>query len=456
MRIRSQKQLYFKIQSVEIDAVDELEAISARLGLLPVYDAVLGKILKDLTPNGSGRENVGRNGMTAEQVLRALIVKMLRDYSYRKLAHATCDSISVREFLKIGPYEKGFHFKTLQANIKLLEEDTLDLVIDAIKNFALSEDIEDGEAVRTDGFTTEVNIHYPTDWSLMNDSIRVLSRIMTYAHEDLCVPIKFMNHYRASKTKLFKVHNTKSQKKRKKLNLELIRLTRKTLSYARDALPVMESFDGCRDVYEFAYLEGLIADLKHYMPLVEQVIDQAHRRIVQGEKVPSEEKLVSIFDEHTDIISKGSRDVVFGHKSTITTGKSGLVLVVEVHDGNPADSTLVEGVIDAHKSFYGDVPQSSVFDGCYSSSDNRKFAASEGIENVCFSKETDEDSSCTRAVRKILRNFRAGIEASVSMLKRMFGLGRIMDKGMRSFRTAVKAGVMAYNFFILSRIPLKT
>ena len=218
----------------------------------------------------------------------------------------------------------------------------------------------------------------------------------------------------------------------------------------------MEAFKGCKSPGELAHLQGLIADLKHYMPLVERVIDQAHCRIVKGEKVPSDEKLVSIFEEHTDIISKGSREVVFGHKSTSTTGRSGLVLDAQVHDGNPADSTLVEGVIQAHKDFYSAAPRSAVFDGCYSSNDNREFAASEEIQNICFSKETDEESSCTRPIRKRLRNFRAGIEASVSMLKRMFCLTRIMDKGIQSFRTAVKAAVVTYNLFVLSRIALRT
>jgi len=202
-------------------------------------------------------------------------------------------------------------------------------------------------------------------------------------------------------------------------------------------------------------LQGFISELKEFIPLVEQVLDQAYRRIVLGEQVPADEKLFSIFETHADIIVKGQRDVVFGHKSTITTGKSGLILDVDIHEGNPADSTLVQGVITNHKSFYGSAPKRAVFDGCYSSADNRNFAASEGIQDVCFSKETDEESSCSRIVRKSLRNFRAGIEATVSMLKRMFGLTRVMDKGFYSFKKAVKAAVLSYNLFILSRIPIK-
>lgn len=455
MRIRTQKQLYFKQQSEEFKKSDILVGISDSLESLSNYGEILDEVLSDLG-GVKTKSKSGRSGMSAEQVLRSLIVKTLEEYSYRDLEHASNDSISVRNFLKLNPFEKGFNFKTFQSNIKLLKEETIDLVNESIKSFLLSEKIDDGSSIRTDAFATESNIHYPTDSNLMNDSIRVLSRIMTYTYEDIGVPIVFQNHYKASKKKSFNINNNKSAKKRKKWNLELIRLTRKTLIYARSSLAIMENYNKCEDIKKYVVLQGLIADLKRYIPFVVKVIDQAHRRIVQGESVPADEKLFSIFEDHTDIISKGSRDIVFGHKNTITTGKSGLVLDVEIHEGNPADSTIVESVINRHKDFYKKAPENSVFDGCYSSTDNREFAAKEGIKNVCFSKETEEESSCSRLIRKMLRCFRAGIESTVSMLKRMFGLTRVMSKGFESFKVAVKSGVMTYNLFMLSRMRLKT
>lgn len=456
MRLRSQKQLYFRFNSPEIDPRDELSIISDLLESFPNYDLVLDKILDDLTHIGRKTTTKGRDGMTAEQVLRAVVIKYLREYSYRKLSHATNDSISVRDFLKIESCKKGFGFKTMQGNIKLLSEITLDMIMGEIKDFAKSQGIEDGKTIRTDGFTTESNIHHPTDWSLLHDSIRVLSRIMTYAHEDLRVPFSFMNHYRSSKSKLFKINNTRSEKNKRKMNLEMIRLCRNTLKYSEEALSIMENFDGCKTKEEVAYLESLIIQLKHYHPLVKCVLEQAYRRIVKEEKVKAEDKIVSIFEDHTDIIVKGHRDIVFGHKSTITTGKSGLVLYVDIHKGNPADSTLVPSVFENHQNFYGNIIEKAVFDGCYASKANRLLAESLGIKHVCFSKESEKESTCSRKMRKLLRNFRAGIEATVSMLKRMFGLSRIMDKGKSSFRKAVKASAITYNLFILARTILKS
>jgi IS5 family transposase len=455
MRIRSQRQLYFKPKSASYGRNAELTELSKILEKLPEYSEILRRVQNDLNPRAKSNPR-GRKGMSAEQVFRSLLLRSRFDYSYRALAESTEDSFSARDFLKISPFSKGFKCKTLQSNIKLLKEETLDFVDEAIKRFAESTGLEDGQTIRTDGFTTESNIHYPTDWSLMNDSIRVLSRILTRAYEDLGVPIKFTNHYRGSKKKLFKINNSKSPKKRQAWNLELIRLCRNTIRYSKNSLPVLENFQGRRGIAEMLKLEGLISELQEFIPLAEQVLEQAYRRIVRGEKVPADEKLYSIFETHADIIVKGQRDVVFGHKSTITTGKSGLILDVDIHQGNPADSTLVKGVIQNHKNFYGRVPKRAVFDGCYSSNENRNFAELEGVSDVCFSKETDQESSCSRAVRRALRFFRAGIEATVSMLKRMFGLTRVMDKGFHSFRKAVKAATLSYNLFILSRMTLKS
>ncbi len=235
----------------------------------------------------------------------------------------------------------------------------------------------------------------------------------------------------------------------------MIRLCRKTIGYSKNALLVLEKFSSGSKRGDLRVIQ-IISDLERFIPLAEQVLDIAYRRIVLKEKVPASEKLYSVFEEHTDIIVKGQRDVVFGHKATITTGVTGLILDVEVHDGNPADATVVNEVFNRHKTFYGTAPESMVFDGCYSSEGNRNTLLNEGVKNLTFSKESEKKATSSRAVRKALRFFRAGIEATVSMLKRMFGWTRVMDKGRESFNKALKTGAISYNLFILARISLKT
>jgi len=433
----------------------ELKHTSALLESLPEYEELLKRVQNELNPRGKTSKS-GRQGMTAEQVMLAMILRSRKNFSYRELSEATHDSLSSREFLKIGVGARGFHYKTLQSNIKQISEKTLDIIHTAIKHYGQSSSVEDGVKTRTDATATETNIHYPTDSSLMHDCIHVLSRILTIMFEIFGVPLQFQNHYRASKKKLFQVNNSRSNKKRRKWNMELIRLCRKTIKYAKVALPLIEERQSSIGIIDGIKFDMLLSELKRIIPLAEQIVAVAHRRIVKGEKVPSSEKIFSIFEEHTDIIVKGQRDIVFGHKGTITTGASGLILDVVVHDGNPSDATVVEDVLKRHQEYYKTAPESMVFDGCYSSDRNRQVLLDAGVANISFSKESEEKSICSKAVRKALRFFRAGIEATVSMLKRMFGWTRVLDKGRSSFDKALKAGAIAYNLFILSRIELKS
>ena len=96
---------------------------------------------------------------------------------------------------------------------------------------------------------------------------------------------------------------------------------------------------------------------KHYKPLICQVIDQAERRVFQGETVPATEKIVSIFEAHTDIIVKGAREVQYGHKLNLSTGRSGLILDVVIEEGNPADTDRFLPMLDRHIENYGKAPR---------------------------------------------------------------------------------------------------
>lgn len=452
MKLRSQLQLYIKPASPETDLSEELRVISDILekaeGITEFYDQVLKDINAGKTPKSGGRQ-----GMTAEQAVRAGILRYRFGYSYRQLAHASSDSLSVREFLNLG-YGKGFKKSTFQENIKKIQECTWEELNDCLKRYASLKGIETGGRLRTDTTVTAANIHYPTDASLLNDTVRVLTRAMTRAGELTSAPVEFTNHYRASKKKLYKINNSRKQAKVRKEYLELIRLTRATVIYSQKALTLLEHFDEVRSLDEHLQLNKAIAELKQYIPLGKRVIDQAYRRLIRGEKVPSQEKVVSIFEPHTDILVKGTRDIIFGHKVVLTTGTSQLILDARVLEGNPADSSLVQEVLDKHQEFFGTAPSCAAFDGCFASEANRDYAKSSGVKELTFSKNRSMDLNSlvsSKRIHRELRNFRAGIEATVSILKRIFGWTRVYDKGRKSFAAAIQAGVVAHNLFILAR-----
>ena len=195
------------------------------------------------------------------------------------------------------------------------------------------------------------------------------------------------------------------------------------------------------------------------MHLTEKVIDQTERRVFNNENVPASEKILSIFEEHTDIIVKDRRETFFGHKVCLTGGASNLILDCVILDGNPADSTLTIDMLDRQNDIYGRYPLKVALDGGFASKDNLAQAKDKGIKDVCFSKKRglqEEDMCRSEYVYKRLRRFRAGIESGISWLKRCFGMTRCTWKSLRSFKCYVLSSVVAANLLTMARKKLAT
>jgi IS5 family transposase len=143
--------------------------------------------------------------------------------------------------------------------------------------------------------------------------------------------------------------------------------------------------------------DGIAAELRHFAKLGTQVVDQTRRRVIEGESVPVNDKLVSIFETHTDILVKGRRQVEYGHKICLATGRSGLILDCRITDGNPADSTLAQGMIERHIGHYGKAPRQVAFDGGFASKDNVHRIKELGVQDVAFSKRCGI-APCVRVV----------------------------------------------------------
>jgi IS5 family transposase len=197
------------------------------------------------------------------------------------------------------------------------------------------------------------------------------------------------------------------------------------------------------------------AQFNHYKPLILKVIGQTQRRVFQGEKVPATEKIVSIFEEHTDIIVKGSRDIQYGHKLNLSTGRSGLILDVVIEEGNPADSERFLPMLDRHIEQYGKAPRQMAADGGYASIENLRTAKALEVEDMAFHKKCGlkvEEMAKSPWVYRKLRNFRAGIEAGISCMKRAYGMGRCTWKGLQHFRAYVWSSVVAHNLALFGRL----
>ena len=416
-----------------------------------IYDLVLQDI-------GTVGTKTGANGMTAEQVLRAAIIKQIEGFSYRALAFHLMDSRVYSWFCRIGITSKPFKKSALQRGIKAITDSTWEQINKVLLGYGSSKDLEQGRKIRVDCTVVESNIHAPFDSELLVDSVRVLARILTTVKTELPdLVFSFSDHRRRAKRRNLGVMNAKNAAERKKMYKDLLQVTKNTIGYAQRCLKAFRSYTPST-LEQGAVLSMAKEQLEHFLPLTRQVVCQTRRRVLEGESVPAVEKIVSIFEEHTDIIRKDCRDTYYGHKICLTGGASNLILDCVILEGNPADSSLTEMMLDRQKMIYGRYPLKSAFDGGFSSQENLKKAKEkEGVKDVCFSKGRGlniKDMCRSSWMYRQLRNFRAGIESGISWLKRSLGLDRCLWKGFESFKSYVWASIVSANLLTMARHQL--
>lgn len=453
MRKNHQEQLSLTTAGVAHEHAKELEALS---DLLDADPAITGLVAQDLVGEGVDTDT-GRNGMTGEQTLRAAIVRQMHGYSYEELSFHLADSLSFQRFCRLGFMDKPPSKSTLQRNIKRIRPETWEAINRRLVIEAREAGVERGSKVRMDCTVVESPIHYPTDSSLLFDVVRVMARLMARAKE-LCPEVEFSNRTRRAKKRNLGVVNAKKSKTRRGHYKDLVDVTIETLEFVGRALPLLRDFAGDVPRDGALAMRGLVEEIEHYERLGWQVLHQTHRRVLEGERVPAGDKIVSIFEPHTDIIVKDRRETLFGHKVCLSTGPSSLVLDCVVLDGNPADSTLVESMLDRHADILGRAPRQAAFDGGFASKANLESAKAKGVRDACFHKKRGlevSDMAKSAWVYKKLRRFRAGVEGCISFLKRCFGMDRCRWRGLQSFKSYVWASVVTCNLLILARHALQ-
>jgi IS5 family transposase len=450
MRKTRNQQLPLAEVTTDHPKAKEFAQISA---ILDSNDSIYILARQDL---GVSDSNVGANGMTAEQVIRAAIIKQIGVYTYRELAFHLSDSRVYSHFCKIG-IGRAFKKSALQKGIKALSGETWEQINKITIKYAEDQGIEKGRKIRVDCTVVESNIHDPYDSDLLVDGNRVLGRTLATAKAELSgIVFSFTDHLRRAKHRNLEIMNAKKTEARKKPYKDLIAVTEKTIGYSEKGLNALSCYVA-GSLKEQALVAELTQQLQHYLPLVRQVVCQTRRRVFAGESVPAQEKIVSIFEEHTDIIRKDRRDTYYGHKICVTGGSSNLILDCVVLEGNPPDSELTGMMLDRQEAIYGCYPLKTAFDGGFTSHANLEEAKANGIKDICFSKGRgleEEDMCRSKRVYKGLRKFRAGIEAGISWLKRSLGLDKCTWKGFESFKSYVWASIVSANLLTLARKQL--
>jgi IS5 family transposase len=441
---------------LDLDHAKELEAISRVLDDNP---KIAELVWQDLQAAGGSKQTsrgVG-GGLSGDQVVRILVIKQMNGFSYRELAFHLADSRSYQTFCRLGITDKVPTKSALNANLKMLRPATLEAINRLLVGIAEQAGVENGQTVRTDCTVVESNIHEPSDSELLWDCVRVLTRSLEQARDVVgSARVSFGNRTRRAKRRRKEIAYAKNAEQRQGPYRDLLRITAEVYAHGLAALELLRSKEVLDSLGLFEYLvaKGAADALERFLPLTQQVMDQTRRRVLEGQSVAAEEKIVSIFEEHTDIIRKDNRETLYGHKICLTGGASSMILDCKVLEGNPADSTLAKTMVDRQVEIFSHPPRQIVFDGGFASKKNLSEIKASGVEDVAFSKGRSleiGDMVKNSWVYKRLRDFRAGIEGNISFLKRVFGLDRCTWKSWPSFQSYVWGSIISFNLLVLAR-----
>ena len=443
--MRRQDQLSLTRPPIDHVHAEELEQIS---GILCRNPGMAELVEQDLV-RGVANPHTGARGMTGDQVLRWLLVKQVTSFSYEELAFHLADSVTYRAFCRFSALAATPSRSTLAENIKKIRAETLQEIVGLQVGYSRAAGIESGDKVRFDATVTETNIHAPTDSALLLDGVRVATRLLGEAAQR-CGFRAWSDHTKRAKRRMLAIHNAKNGEVRVDAYRDLLKVMYACTRYTTDAIVQLRTATG-----EARPKAVVLADrMEELLVWSTAVIDQTERRVLRGENVPADEKVVSLFETHTDIIIEDRRETLYGHKVYLAAGASGLITDCLIAKGNPADSTMTVPLLQRQVAMLGRTPRQVAFDGAFASKENLAAAKQLGITDVAFSKKRGlQISEMTRStwVYRRLRNFRAGIEGLISFLKRALGLDRCTWKGEESFACYTLASVIAGNFLTLAR-----
>lgn len=432
------------------DYVEKYKRLDA---LLQVNSAILDMAHEDLQRCLSSSKQGRRGDYTTDQICRSILVMFIEQWSYRKTVfEVECNEVFNR-FARLGVMPM-MDFTFLSRAFNAISEETWKRINQALGAYAHQEEKIDGEKLRVDSTVYEANIHYPTDSSLLWDSFRTLARLLKKMRKSLKA-MGLAPRFHLKKVKKlaeFISRNGKSTSKRtqRKVTGTYRTLVERVQRIADLTRTVLEKWSGA--------LEGRATQLAHYLPIVERIIHQTEKRVFEGIILPADEKVYSLFEEHTELLKRGKagKPIEFGHKIVVAQNGEKFITHYEVLPQRKEDKELLDATLNAHKDLFGEAPRVLAADrGFYESRDQLE-RLQEEITTVSIAKKgkrtaAEEERESSSDFQEG-QNFRAGSEGTISVLKRAFKLKRCLFKGFKNFAASVGCAVFCHNLVLLARL----
>jgi IS5 family transposase len=403
----------------------------------------------------------GRRGIAPDRLLRCCVLKHLKGWSFRDLERELRSNLIYRRFTHFDA-EATPDFSTFSRLFALLSPALTQQIHQRVLGVAREEGVAQGGRLRVDSTVVESNIHHPTDSTLLGDGIRVLSRsLKRIAAECKSGALEVVQHGRAVKHRLLEISRaakslTASNRQRLQESYgKLVALTRGVVGQASQTLQQWKN-GKLKVVGNLLQVEIQAARLRHFVPLVEKVIAQTKER-VWGGNTHVEDKVLSLFEPHTQVIRKGKahKPNEFGRLVRVDEVENGIVSGYEVLEGNAPDTNSWLPALQQHQARFGHVPQLATADRGFFSAQNEREAEALGVAKVAvpargrLSKKRAKHQK-QRWFKQALR-WRAGCEATISNLKHGFSMWRAMYKGERGFQRYVGWSVITRNLVSIAR-----
>jgi IS5 family transposase len=409
----------------------------------------------------------GRRGIPAETVLRLLILKHIRNWSYEALEREVRANLVYRDFTRVGG-GKTPDAKTMGRWGVALGPEVLKQIHERMVRIAQGNGVTTGRRMRVDTTVVETNIHHPTDSTLLGDGVCVLTRLMKKITKIAgAAGTELRDRSRSVKLRLLeigRVARSKGPVHQDRLTQHyrgLLDTTSRVVGQAkRFSEEIAQGVKRSRTVLKQLALEGLRQQLDAMMPRVKQVMKQTRVRIFRG-NTRSEGKLLSLFEPSTEVIRKGKagKPNEFGKMVKLQEAENQIVVDYEVYAHRPNDSDILVASIERHQALLGRTPRLVAADAAFYSNKNEAAAKAKGVKRVCIPNRSTKSADRRREQKKRwFRNgqkWRTGCEGRISVVKRRHGLDRCRDKGFVGMERWVGLGVIADNIVNISRAMKK-
>jgi transposase, IS5 family len=408
---------------------------------------ILDLVDRDLQKLSRGGWEGRKGDFTSENMLRALIVQDAEGLPFREAVIRIGGDGFLQDFLRMRK-KAVMDFTFLDKCSLAIRPETWKRVNELLGHYGVRQGVVNPKVIRADTTVMEANIHYPTDSSLLWDTWRVASRLLQRARE--VSPQRVPHRFHTRKIKKLYLYITRyisspSAKRQRKVQGHF-----RTLIERAEWLVAIAA-DFCRQFRSSANFElaAVALELRSFLPSMQQVVSVARRVQVAGETVPASEKVFSIFEPHTELIQRGRRQkpVEFGHKVLLCETAEKFITDYEVYEQQEADNALTETVIWRHEKLFGQRPVVLAADKGFCPEKNKFEELARLVENLAIPRRMQD------FMDKLLTScqaFRAGIEGTISGLKRAFRWFRCYFRGFKGFARNVGLGVFCHNLIVLA------